>query len=236
MSLSFQEVGVKQFQVGQKRKQREEQEGEWRQQEEGFRREIDAGDPHQTSESKRQTMRAELQERHVESMDELHATHQSVLDNPAVLAVFCAALKEEEGKRVAQERREMERRMAAHEERDGGSCVSASVALKQSDTLEGANEGGDGGLEEDLLQPALLASIQDGKRRRTPSQRQCQADESAAIQKSKKGPHTSRRQAQRGEQDDVDGGGTGVWGQEPLESLPNGQRTKKPSCPHGKER
>jgi hypothetical protein len=57
--------------VGEKRKQKAEQEGESWQQEEAFRLEIDAGDPDQTNERKRQKMRGTMEERHVD--EELHA-------------------------------------------------------------------------------------------------------------------------------------------------------------------
>ncbi len=84
-------------------------------------------------------MRTALEEIHEQNMDELHAAHQAVLANPAALAVVCAVLKEEEEKRVAQERREM----AAHEEREGvGSSATARAHAQGPETLHGAHEGG----------------------------------------------------------------------------------------------
>jgi hypothetical protein len=149
--------------VGQKRKQKEEHEYESRQQAEACRLEIDAGDTDRTHESKRQKMMGAMEECHDESSEQLHARQQDVLANPVALAVAFAAINEEEGERVAEEGRQM----VAWKERQGGSSFSASAALKEPATLKGTHEGGNGGLEEDFEQAALLASLNDGKRRRT---------------------------------------------------------------------
>jgi hypothetical protein len=166
--VSFQEAVVQQLQLGQKRRRKEEQAGESRQLEEAFRREDDAGDP-QTHASKRQKMRAALVERHAADTQQMQAEHQEVLDNPAaVVAVASAALNEEDRERVeslAQERR----RIAAHEEREGvGSSTTARArgqgqetlhAQEGADRLQGVEEGDEGGVEEALLQVALLVSL-----------------------------------------------------------------------------
>ena len=156
--VSFQEEVVQRLQLGQKRRRIEEQEGESRLQEEAFRREDEAGDPHQTHPIKRQKMMAALEELHVAGMQELHAAHQAVLDNPAaVLAVASAVLNEEDREReerVVQQRR----RMAAREEREGvGSSATARAraqghqtlhAQEGADTFQGVEEGDEGGLAE----------------------------------------------------------------------------------------
>jgi hypothetical protein len=64
------------------------------------------------------------------------------------------------------------RRKAAHEEREGGSSSSARADAQEPETLHGAQEGADtvqgveegeeGGLEEELLQVAILASLRRG--------------------------------------------------------------------------
>ena len=111
VSLSFQEEVVKRLHLGQKRRRIEEQEGESRQQEEAFRLEDEAGDPHQTHPIKRQKMRAALEERHEAGVQELHAEHQAVLDNSAAVLAVAAAVLNDEGRereeRVVQQRRRM---------------------------------------------------------------------------------------------------------------------------------
>jgi hypothetical protein len=166
--VSFQEAVVQRLQLGQKRRREEEQAGESLALEEAFRREDDAGDP-QTHASKRQKMRAALVERHAADTQQMQAEHQEVLDNPAaVLAVASAALNEEDRERVervAQQRR----RIAADEEREGvGSSTTARArgqgqetlhAQEGADRLQGVEEGDEGGVEEALLQVALLVSL-----------------------------------------------------------------------------
>ena len=52
----------------------------------------------------------------------------------------------------------------------------------------------------------------------------------------RKGPHTSRGLDENGEGLHVDGEGTGVWGQEQLQSLKKGKCTKTVGFGHVKER
>jgi hypothetical protein len=77
--------------------------------------------------------------------------------------VVFVVINQEETDRDSQEGRQM----VPWKEREGGSSFDTSTTLKESDTMEGVHEGGDGGLEEDFVQEALLASLNEGKRRRT---------------------------------------------------------------------
>ena len=61
------------------------------------------------------------------------------------------------------------------------------------------------------------------------SQKQRDTDESVEIQRKRKGPHTPRVRGENGE-------GTGVWGQEQLNSLEKGKCTKTVGFGHVKER
>jgi hypothetical protein len=127
---------LRDFTSDKKKSKREEQEGESRQQKESFQLEIDAEDPAQTRESKRQKSenqekrRAAMEQRHLERTEELREAQEDLLLHPEALAVACAAIKEddreEERERVAQEGR----KMAAHEQREGGSSSSARAALR----------------------------------------------------------------------------------------------------------
>ncbi len=111
-------------------------------------------------------------ERHLERTQELHAAHRDVLDNPEALALVCAAIKEEDREEERERDAQVGRRKAAHEEREGGSSSSARADAQEPETLHGAQEGADtvqgveegeeGGLEEELLQVAILASLRRG--------------------------------------------------------------------------
>jgi hypothetical protein len=66
-------------------------------------------------------------------------THEICLLQPEALAVSCAPINTEERERVDQEGR----KMAAHEEREGGSSSSARAGAQEPETLHGAREGTD---------------------------------------------------------------------------------------------
>ncbi len=115
--------------------------------------------------------------------------------------------------------------------------LASLQAGNEADTLQGAEEGDEGGLEGELLQVALLANFRAGKpekRKAKKSQKQLYAVESALAQRKRKGSHTSHRLQENEEGDDDDS--TGIWGQAELESLEKGKRTKTVACPHGKAR